>query len=89
MPRIAAVKGNLHLAGAMLLYAAGHLQIEGDSVQIKARGGVGAVTDRVRGASRQAPAKPKKGKKAAPKTAAGSWFDCAMKFLLPHAGWIP
>ncbi len=63
MPHIAAVKGNLHLAGATLLYAAGHLQIEGDSVQIKARGGVGAVTDRVRGASRQAPAKPKKGKR--------------------------
>ncbi len=62
MPRIAAVKVNLHLAGAMLLYA-GHLQIEGDSVQIKARGGVGAVTDRVRGASRQASAKPKKGKR--------------------------
>jgi len=60
-------------AGSLLIHAAGHLQMEGDSVLIKAKGGTVAVSDAVRqgvkSGNTQPSVTPKKQNKAAPKPA--------------------
>jgi len=77
-------------AGSLLVHAAGHLQIEGDSVQILAKGGKVRVRDMVvnggTGQGRKTLNKNFAGAKHTQKPAPSACFECALKFLWPHEG---
>ena len=77
-------------AGSLLVHAAGHLQIEGDSVQILAKGGKIGVRDTVMGGNgfvgRKVINKNFVSGKNTQKPAPSASFECALKFLWPHEG---
>jgi len=69
-------------AGSLLVHAAGHLQLEGDSVQILAKGGKVRVQDMASASKTLNKNSVVRKKPAAKKPVlAGAKFNCAMKYL--------